>query len=474
MYIKPHHSSGAHGTGAIQPGCGLFVTGLPYTHQDLREVMQQLFSSFGPVRDIAMHATKVTSLPLRACAAAQPPENTPTLESCTSPNGKICCADPDSPGRAVQTSAIVVFAEAPSCRKVLEAAQGASLVQLHLQPPEQPFGLKGKLPLFPPYKGPNITPFFWSAAVRGQLSAVVLWAAWVEEHKACFPGNGALAQQLDAWMEEFEAGEARRKADAAAALTEDGWTVVKRRGVRVPAQGRLDQSSSASNGHDVNSLFVGCQTKYLKWSPVPTCWVLRGQCANRAARRCQMEPGPLWGQSLQLQQKPLQLGRRWVLTLKGEAQSMGVVSCTAPPATPLICACSCGGRRRPWWTSTGSSNGISAVTVGVPGADTSFFHSMTNASYREVTLSCCASRAHGAAAEVCGGQAACRRDEGSAQVQVKSLVLYLQRLLMCYMHCLRMHCTSPVAGMVSLPKRRLCVNVTQDIISSDTKQPQCH
>jgi len=40
----------------------------------------------------------------------------------------------------------------------------------------------------------------------------------VEEHKACFPGNGVLSQQLDSWMEEFEAEEARRKADAAAAL----------------------------------------------------------------------------------------------------------------------------------------------------------------------------------------------------------------------------------------------------------------
>jgi len=46
--------------------------------------------------------------------------------------------------RAAQTSAIVVFAEASACRQVLEAAQGASLVQLHLQPPEQPFGLKGQ------------------------------------------------------------------------------------------------------------------------------------------------------------------------------------------------------------------------------------------------------------------------------------------------------------------------------------------
>lgn len=58
----------------------------------------------------------------------------------------------------------------------------------------------------------------------------------MEEHKACFPGNGVLSQQLDSWMEEFEAEEARRKADAAAALADDGWTVVKRRGVSKPAR----------------------------------------------------------------------------------------------------------------------------------------------------------------------------------------------------------------------------------------------
>lgn len=37
--------------------------------------------------------------------------------------------------------------------------------------------------------------------------------------------------QLDKWTEDFEAEEDRRKREAAAALAEEGWTVVKRRGV---------------------------------------------------------------------------------------------------------------------------------------------------------------------------------------------------------------------------------------------------
>ena len=40
-----------------------------------------------------------------------------------------------------------------------------------------------------------------------------------------------LRQRLDAWTEEYEGEEAKRREAAAAALAEDGWTVVKRRGV---------------------------------------------------------------------------------------------------------------------------------------------------------------------------------------------------------------------------------------------------
>lgn len=65
----------------------------------------------------------------------------------------------------------------------------------------------------------------------------------MEAHKACFPGNAVLRQRLDDWTEEFEAGEAQKKRDAAAAQEEQGWTVVKRRGVsyllHMPAQAIL-------------------------------------------------------------------------------------------------------------------------------------------------------------------------------------------------------------------------------------------
>ena len=53
----------------------------------------------------------------------------------------------------------------------------------------------------------------------------------VEAHKACFPGNTVLRRQLDDWTEDFEAEEARKRREAAAAQEEQGWTVVKRRGV---------------------------------------------------------------------------------------------------------------------------------------------------------------------------------------------------------------------------------------------------
>ena len=54
----------------------------------------------------------------------------------------------------------------------------------------------------------------------------------MEAHKACFPGNAVLRKQLDDWTENVEAEEARKRRVAAAAQEEQGWTVVKRRGVR--------------------------------------------------------------------------------------------------------------------------------------------------------------------------------------------------------------------------------------------------
>ncbi len=57
------------------------------------------------------------------------------------------------------------------------------------------------------------------------------YAGLVEAHKACFPGNAVLRKRLDDWTEEFEAEEVRKKREAAASQEEQGWTVVKRRGV---------------------------------------------------------------------------------------------------------------------------------------------------------------------------------------------------------------------------------------------------
>ena len=56
-------------------------------------------------------------------------------------------------------------------------------------------------------------------------------AGLVEAHKACFPGNSVLRKRLDDWTEDFEAEQARKRREAAAAQEKQGWTVVKRRGV---------------------------------------------------------------------------------------------------------------------------------------------------------------------------------------------------------------------------------------------------
>ena len=54
--------------------------------------------------------------------------------------------------------------------------------------------------------------------------------AWVEEHKAAFPGNAALQAALDEWTAAYEAAEAAAAEAAAAAAAGDGWTVVVRHG----------------------------------------------------------------------------------------------------------------------------------------------------------------------------------------------------------------------------------------------------
>lgn len=51
---------------------------------------------------------------------------------------------------------------------------------------------------------------------------------WIDAHKSEKPGNTVLQERLDAWMDEYETEEAQRKAEALAAMQEDGWTVVQR------------------------------------------------------------------------------------------------------------------------------------------------------------------------------------------------------------------------------------------------------
>lgn len=61
--------------------------------------------------------------------------------------------------------------------------------------------------------------------------------AFVEQHKAQYPGNAELQAQLDDWMEQYEAEEQRKTLAARAALADDGWTVVTKKAGRKRQQG---------------------------------------------------------------------------------------------------------------------------------------------------------------------------------------------------------------------------------------------
>ena len=61
----------------------------------------------------------------------------------------------------------------------------------------------------------------------GKRTAAI-FAGWVEQHKALTPGNSELQKALDAWTEEFEAEEERRRQEALKAMEDEGWTVVQR------------------------------------------------------------------------------------------------------------------------------------------------------------------------------------------------------------------------------------------------------
>ena len=52
LYLKKHETDGAKST-------GLFVAGIPFFHQDSTTILKELFEGFGPVKDVALHPSKV-------------------------------------------------------------------------------------------------------------------------------------------------------------------------------------------------------------------------------------------------------------------------------------------------------------------------------------------------------------------------------------------------------------------------------
>ena len=60
---------------------------------------------------------------------------------------------------------------------------------------------------------------------------MVVTAGKVEAHKAKTPGNTALQQRLDTWMEQWEVKDKQHHEAVAAAAADEGWTVVTRQRV---------------------------------------------------------------------------------------------------------------------------------------------------------------------------------------------------------------------------------------------------
>lgn len=58
-----------------------------------------------------------------------------------------------------------------------------------------------------------------------------MYPGLIESHKAKSPGNAALQQQLDTWMEQWELSEKECHNAVAAASADEGWTVVTRQKV---------------------------------------------------------------------------------------------------------------------------------------------------------------------------------------------------------------------------------------------------
>lgn len=93
-----------------------------------------------------------------------------------------------------KTSAVLLFQDASSVTAALKAAASGAVIECEHEVSGQPRGLK----------------------------------AWVQQHKAKRPGNAALSEQLDKWMEQYDVEEERQRKAREEAMAEDGWTVVVR------------------------------------------------------------------------------------------------------------------------------------------------------------------------------------------------------------------------------------------------------
>lgn len=120
LYLKP----GVLQTGSADGiGTALFVAGLGVYYEEA--VLSELFSVFGSVRQVAVHANKVWSS-LDNCRIQQDPE--------ISSDG-ICLT---------QTSALLIFKSASSVKKALKTAAEGKSLQFQFSEPTVNFGLKGK------------------------------------------------------------------------------------------------------------------------------------------------------------------------------------------------------------------------------------------------------------------------------------------------------------------------------------------
>ncbi|EFN54303.1 hypothetical protein CHLNCDRAFT_53102 [Chlorella variabilis] len=184
LYIKPHT-----GEDSLPKDRAVYIAGVPAQLQGTALV--ELFARYGTIERAALHGSRV--------------------------------------------SAVLLYAAAEGRDKLLKAAAKGRPLELQLQEPTGPYGLKGEAGGEPglPWAGDEYRHSRQSHP-DGKLTR------WVEEHKALKPGNAELQQALDEWMEEWEAEEERRRAEAVKAQEEDGWTVVQRH----KASGRKKNASA--------------------------------------------------------------------------------------------------------------------------------------------------------------------------------------------------------------------------------------